>query len=51
MDFRKFCRPPGNVCCDFAITDICIERAKRLVSRNMRVQWIKDHDMDGLFGR
>ena len=48
MDFRKFSRPPGNVLCDFAITDIYIKRAKRLVSRNMRVQWIKDHDVDSL---
>ena len=37
MDFRKFSRPPGNVLCNFAITDIYIKRAKRLVSRNMRV--------------
>ena len=49
MDFRKFSRPP--VLCDFAITDIYIKRAKRLVSRNMRVQWIKDHDVDSLEGK
>ena len=48
MDFRKFSRPPGNVLCDFSITDIYIKRAKRLVSRNMRVQGIKDHDVDSL---
>ena len=24
MDFRKFSRPPGNVLCDFPITDIYI---------------------------
>ena len=40
-----------NVLCDFAITDIYIKRAKRLVSRNMRVQWIKDHDVDSLEGK
>ena len=51
MDFRKFSRPPGNVLFDFAITDIYIKRAKRLVSRNMRVQWIKDHDVDSLEGK
>ena len=34
-----------------AITDIYIKRAKRLVSRNMRVQWIKDHDVDSLEGK
>ena len=44
MDFRKFSGPSGNVLCDFAITDIYLKRAKHLVSRNMRVQWIKDHD-------
>ena len=47
MDFRKFRRPPGNVLCDFAITDIYIKRAKRLVSRNIRVQWIKDPNVEG----
>ena len=51
MDVRKFSRSPGNVLCDFAITDIYIKRAKRLVSRNMRVQWIKDHDVDSLEGK
>ena len=50
MDFRKFSIPPGNVLCGFAITDIYIKRAKRIVSRNMRVRWFKDHDV-GLFGR
>ena len=49
IDFRKFSRSPGNVLCDFAITDIYIKRAKRLVSRNMRVQWI--HDVDSLEGK
>ena len=48
MDFRIFSRPSGNVLCDFAITDIYLKRAKRLVSRNMRVQWIKVHDVDSL---
>ena len=48
MDFRKFSRPSGNVLFDFAITDIYLKRAKRLVSRNMRVQWNKDHDVDSL---
>ena len=48
MDFRKFSGPSGNVLCDFAITDIYLKRAKHLVSRNMRVQWIKDHDVDSL---
>ena len=51
MDFQKFSRPPGNVICDFAITDIRIKRAKCLVSRNMRVQWIEDHDVDSLEGK
>ena len=51
MDFRKFSGPPGNVLCDFAITDIYIKRAKCLVSRNMRVQSIKDHDVDSLEGK
>ena len=51
MDFRKFSRPPGNVLCDFVITDIYIKSAKRLDSRNMRVQWIKDHDVDSLEGK
>ena len=45
MDFRKFSRPSGNVLFDFAIADIYL---KHLVSRNMRVQWIKDHDVDSL---
>ena len=51
MDFRKFSRPPGNVLCDFAITGIYIKRAKHPVSSNMRVQWIKDHDVDSLEGK
>ena len=45
MDFPKFSRP---VLYDLVITDIYLKRAKRLVSRNMRVQWIKDHDADSL---
>ena len=51
MDIRKFSRPPCNVLCYFAITDIYIKRAKRLVSRNMRVQRIKDHDVDSMEGK
>ena len=51
MDFRKFSRPPGNVLCDFVITGIYIKRAKRLVSRNIGVQWIKDHNVDSLAGK
>ena len=46
MGFRKF-----SVLCDFAITDIYIKWAKRLVSRNVEVQWIKDHDVDSLEGK
>ena len=48
MDFRKFSRPSGSVLFDFAITDIYLKRTKRLVSRNMRVQSNKDHDVDSL---
>ena len=51
MDFRQFSRPPGNVLSVFTITDIYIKRAKRLVSRNMRAQWIRDHDVDSLEGK
>ena len=50
MDFRKFSRPPGNVLCDFVITDIYIRRAECLCFQEHESpgQWIKDHEMDSL---